>query len=292
MQSQPHPLPSSDEPAGGILPRAALPPPRRSFVSIITVLSFLGVALGVAVLIVVLSVMTGFREQFQNKIIGFDAHITVSSPDVIYDSDRIVDLIQKQPGVLAAEGVVRGPVLVEFNHSLSPAYISSASLDGDDPVLPLKKFLKMGDYELRGDSVLVGREWSRRNAAFPGDQITILGGAAPIAPLRRSTRRTRSNKQPVVQVMPDTPVIRGVFETGRITNSTPISCSSRFAPWRSTSTGSATACRNHRRAREGHRPGRRHPRPAEQDPARTAHRRKRGWTATSTSSPRSPPSAW
>ena len=52
--------------------------PRRAFVSIITVFSFLGVMVGVATLIIVLSVMAGFQQQLTDKIIGFNAHITVA----------------------------------------------------------------------------------------------------------------------------------------------------------------------------------------------------------------------
>ena len=55
--------------------------PRRTFVSIITVLSFLGVLIGVGVLIVVLSVMAGFQETITDNIIGFNAHITVAMAD-------------------------------------------------------------------------------------------------------------------------------------------------------------------------------------------------------------------
>jgi lipoprotein-releasing system permease protein len=182
--------------------------PRRTFVSIITLLSFGGVAIGVMVLIVVLSVMTGFRERLDEKIIGFNAHITVSADEVIYDSDKLVALIEKQPGVLAAEGVVRGPVLVEFDDRMAPAFITSAPEDGDNPVLPLKHFVKMGEYELRGDSVVVGREWSRRNSAFPGDQIDIYGPA-----VIRSIQEQKQHEH--VDVLPDTPIVRGVFETGQ-----------------------------------------------------------------------------
>ena len=186
--------------------------PRRTFVSVITLLSFGGVAIGVMVLIVVLSVMTGFRERLDEKIIGFNAHITVSSDEVIYDSDQLVALIQKQPGVLAAEGVVRGPVLVEFDNRMAPAFITSAPESGDNPVLPLKKFLlpHMGEYELRGDSTIVGREWSRRNSAFPGDQLTIYGPA-----VIRSLEEQQQKQHTHVDVMPDTPTIRGVFQTGQ-----------------------------------------------------------------------------
>ena len=89
--------------------------PRRTFVSIITVLSFLGVLIGVGVLIIVLSVMAGFQQTLTDKIIGFNAHITVGMADnsVMTDYDKVVDFIQKQPHVLAASAFIKGPVLVD-----------------------------------------------------------------------------------------------------------------------------------------------------------------------------------
>jgi len=184
--------------------------PRRTFVSVITVLSFLGVTLGVGALIVVLSVMAGFQQRLTEKIIGFNAHITVAPTDgaVLYDYDKLVDLIRKQPDVLAASAIIRGPVLVEHQGEMSPAFIKSVPVDGDDPVLPLKKYLIMGDWELRDDSVIVGKEWSKRNGAFPGDKITIFGAAQVMNFLHRN------DKNPVTR-LPEDLIIRGVFETGQ-----------------------------------------------------------------------------
>jgi len=184
--------------------------PRRTFVSVITVLSFLGVTLGVGALIVVLSVMAGFQQRLTEKIIGFNAHITVAMTDgtVLYDYDKLVDLIRKQPGVLAASAIIRGPVLVEHQGEMTPAFIKSVPEDGDDPVLPIKKYLIMGDWELRGDSVIVGKEWSKRNAAFPGDKITIYGAAQVQSFLHR-------NEKNQVIALPEEPIIRGVFQTGQ-----------------------------------------------------------------------------
>jgi lipoprotein-releasing system permease protein len=189
--------------------------PRRTFVSVITVLSFLGVTIGVAVLIGVLSVMAGFEQQIAEKIIGFNAHITVAMADgsVLYDYDKLADLIRKQPDVLGASPIIRGPVLVQHDDgrggtSMSPAIIKSVPLDGDDPVLPLKQYLIMGDWELHGDSVIVGKEWSKHNAAFPGDKITIYGAAQVQSFLHR-------NDKDNVIALPEEPIIRGIFSTGR-----------------------------------------------------------------------------
>jgi lipoprotein-releasing system permease protein len=53
--------------------------PKRTFVSVITVISVLGVTLGIAVLIIVISVMTGFDRELQRKVLGFDAHLIISN---------------------------------------------------------------------------------------------------------------------------------------------------------------------------------------------------------------------
>ena len=184
--------------------------PRRSFVSVITVLSFLGVTIGVMVLIIVLSVMAGFRLRIDEEIIGFNAHITVAMAEggVLYDADKYIDLIKKDPDVLAAGTIIRGPVLVKHEGEISTAVIKSVPEDGDDPVLPLKKYLKMGDYELRGDSVVVGADWAKRNMAFPGDKIDIYGPAM----LRNLSRQKPGDNLTIP--LPEEPIIRGVFQTG------------------------------------------------------------------------------
>src|SRR5260370_42521231 len=52
--------------------------PKRTFLSVITLISIIGVVLGISVLIIVISVMTGFERELERKMIGFEAHITIS----------------------------------------------------------------------------------------------------------------------------------------------------------------------------------------------------------------------
>jgi lipoprotein-releasing system permease protein len=91
---------------------------------------------------------------------------------------------------------------------MSPAFIKSVPVDGDDPVLPLKQFLKAGEWELRGDSVIIGQEWGRRNAVFIGDKITIYGAAQVQSFLHR-------NQKDAGIALPEEPIVRGVFQTGQ-----------------------------------------------------------------------------
>src|SRR5208337_2927055 len=88
--------------------------PKRTFVSIITLISVVGVALGVAVLIIVISVMSGFDHDLREKILGFNAHLTVSrAGEPMANYAAVADRIVTNPNVRGVSPFVFGPVLVE-----------------------------------------------------------------------------------------------------------------------------------------------------------------------------------
>src|ERR1700726_1563268 len=88
--------------------------PKRTFLSVITLISIIGVVLGISVLIVVISVMTGFEREFERKAIGFEAHITISDPDTYISNWReAMKIAQKVPGVIGVTPTTLEPVIVE-----------------------------------------------------------------------------------------------------------------------------------------------------------------------------------
>jgi lipoprotein-releasing system permease protein len=62
---------------------------KDGFLNVISIFSFIGISLGVAVLIIVMSVMNGFRSELINKIVGFNSHITVKTYDRSIDQKKI-----------------------------------------------------------------------------------------------------------------------------------------------------------------------------------------------------------
>jgi len=95
--------------------------PKRTFLSLITLISILGVVLGISVLIIVISVMTGFERELQRKIIGFDADVLISGNEVMNNWREILDHTKKTPGVVAAAPFAQGRVIVQFqNHRAVP----------------------------------------------------------------------------------------------------------------------------------------------------------------------------
>jgi lipoprotein-releasing system permease protein len=86
---------------------------QEGFVSVIAVFSLLGIALGVATLIVVMSVMNGFHVELLNKILGFNSHLTLSSSSgngVVTDFDAITEKLKKVPGIASVTPTVQGQV--------------------------------------------------------------------------------------------------------------------------------------------------------------------------------------
>src|SRR5271155_2536751 len=88
--------------------------PKRTFVSIITLISIVGVALGVAVLIIVISVMSGFGHDLREKILGFNAPIQISTYDKPMDNyPEVMRIVSSNKNVVGVAPFVLGPVMVE-----------------------------------------------------------------------------------------------------------------------------------------------------------------------------------
>ena len=77
--------------------------PKRTFVSVITLISVLGVALGVAVLIIVISVMSGFDQQMRDTILGFNAHLKISQASGLFTNyPGVIKTLALNPRVKSA----------------------------------------------------------------------------------------------------------------------------------------------------------------------------------------------
>lgn len=103
---------------------------RTSVISIITLISVTGVSLGVTALIVVLSVMGGFKKDLMDKILGTKAHIVVRAPEFedLTDPDPIVEQARAHPLIVGAAAYVEAEVMVS-----SPTNLSGVILRGVDP---------------------------------------------------------------------------------------------------------------------------------------------------------------
>ncbi len=178
--------------------------------------------LGVTVLILVISVMTGFDRELRQKVIDFDAHILVGTEDVLHDWRALKTKIDKTPGVVATAPYIQGPVIVEFQNRRVAPLIRGVDPTEEEKVIPLRKFIKYGDLNLEGDSTVLGIELARKLQVSVGDKITIYspGNLGQILDGIKKLENAKGDeeKNAIDQlrdvILPKELTVTGIFETG------------------------------------------------------------------------------
>ena len=168
--------------------------PKRSFVSVITIISVLGIMLGVAVLIVVISVMKGFEVDFKKLLIGFEPHVVLAQ-DSVSDLPRAEgdikpshwqDLratVEKLPNVTSATPFVSGMVFLKAEGSeLRPIEIYGMPEKGAEAlVAKVEKHIQkdpqtkkpMGSLDMSGDNLVIGDEIANSLGLHIGDKVSL-----------------------------------------------------------------------------------------------------------------------
>ncbi len=195
--------------------------PKRTFLSIITLISILGVTLGIMVLILVISVMTGFEQELRRKVIGFDAHLVVTNSGVMEDWAETAKLAEGQPHVTAVAPFVQGPVIVEYqNRRLAPK-IRGVEPDLEEKVVSVKEFIVDGEYDLDGDKTVLGSELARTLGAGVGDKITVFSPGnisqilAELDRLEKEGNAATTASELKQMILPKELEVTGIFESGR-----------------------------------------------------------------------------
>jgi lipoprotein-releasing system permease protein len=189
--------------------------PKRTFVSVITLISVVGVALGVAVLIIVISVMSGFDHDLREKIIGFNAHLTVSlSGRTMKDYQAAADKIAANRNVRGVSPFVFGPVLVETAGDTNrPAMQDAPMLRGIDPategkISDLPRDIVDGKFDLSGRGLIVGSDFASNLRLSVGDRVSIYSA--------REIKKMKAahDKKEDEAILPDEYEVRGIFDAG------------------------------------------------------------------------------
>lgn len=148
--------------------------PKRSFTSVVTLISVIGVVLGVAIIIIVRAVMTGFGDMWKEKILDFKPHITISAlgGGTIENEEALCRRLEMIPGVIAASPGLETRVLVEHRRRVVAPIIV-----GTDPhrARRVMKFDHMaaGEFNLDGDSVVVGIDLASELGLTVGDDLLV-----------------------------------------------------------------------------------------------------------------------
>lgn len=197
--------------------------PRRTFVSIITIISIIGVALGVAVLIVVISVMSGFDQEWRNRILGFNAHLKVYKVDrdarqeVPFDNyEPFIKIISSNKNVKGVAPFITSPVLVRKQVPGGASRVLTPVLVGVDPVLQknvsvLPNSIKSGEFDVSGNGIVVGTGFAEQMDLTVGERLNVYAPKLAEMIDKYEKNRGKTNEQ-FEAPLPDEFVVRGIFD--------------------------------------------------------------------------------
>lgn len=174
--------------------------PKRSFLSVVTLLSVIGVTVGVMVLVVVLSVMSGFGRMWRDKILAFNAHLTVTGFGAIADPDEWLREIEAVEGVTGAAPYVQGLVFLTYGDKVITPVLRGIDPEREARISRIPEHLVRGRFDIADDELIIGRDMARQLGLAVGDRVLIY---SPQSFLRAQEIR-----------LPEEMTIAGIFDLG------------------------------------------------------------------------------
>jgi lipoprotein-releasing system permease protein len=190
--------------------------PRRTFVSVITVISIVGVLLGVAVLIIVIAVMSGFDQEWRENILGFNAHIKVYAADrdqALTNYPALMRAVAANPLVTGVSPFIRSQALLKTEPESGAARQAAPLLFGVDPdslgsvnILPTS--IIAGSFDVNDKGLVIGRDFASLMGLGIGDRVAIYS-ASSIQKMQAGIGKTNAEV-----VLADDFTVRGIFDVG------------------------------------------------------------------------------
>jgi lipoprotein-releasing system permease protein len=156
------------------------------FISFIALISMLGLALGVAALIVVLSVMNGFQKELRERILGVVSHVQISSESgELTDWTQVVQGAARHPRVRAAAPYVQAQGMLSFDGQVRGMMVRGILPSAEDKVADFARHMKSGTLTqlIPGEfGIVLGSELARALRVRAGDKVTLLAPQGLVTP--------------------------------------------------------------------------------------------------------------
>lgn len=166
---------------------------REAFISLITLISILGVTISVMTLDIALSVTTGFENDLRSRILGFTPHVIVTSyAGPVTETEKLEDKIKSTPGVVAVAPYIYVQAMVAYGGSVSGVFVRGVDPARANDVVDVKRFLRSGDFAAMGkphpvtlreqneerkvtlNGVVIGVDLAKQLGIGEGNPITVI----------------------------------------------------------------------------------------------------------------------
>lgn len=201
--------------------------PKRTFVSLISIINVLGVTLGIGVMILVISVMTGFDQELRRKVLGFEPHLLATGPEMADHWREVDTLLQKTPGVVATAPYVQGPVILTFGNAQSTPILRGIDPAREEAVTHITTAKIEGKFDLEMDAegksnkVVLGAQLAKDLGAEVGDIITVYAPGNVSAMLKKLEEAQSGDDSKKAlddlrsMILPAELEVTGTFSSGR-----------------------------------------------------------------------------
>ena len=163
---------------------------RQGFISVITLISVAGVAVGVMALIVVLAVMTGFTDAFRDKILGINSHVVVQRfGGEIAEYRSLEKRLAMVPGVAGVTPYTFTQVMVTAGGGGTGGVLRGIDPASAGRVISIEKYLRSGSLAALAEErnglpgLLMGRDMARSLGVMTGDRVRIITPDGPLTPM-------------------------------------------------------------------------------------------------------------
>ena len=159
------------------------PKKKEGFLKIISIFSFLGIMLGVAILIIVMSVMNGFHQELKKRIIGFNGHIYIKNIEPYFENDKSLSEIKE---ILFIDRNISIQALISSANKSNGIVIKSIN----DENIKFYEFVDNlnNDNLLTANSIILGEELAFSLGVLPGDEIKVTSSSMISTPLGQIPR--------------------------------------------------------------------------------------------------------
>ena len=160
---------------------------RNGFISFISGVSMLGIALGVAALIIVLSVMNGFQKEVRDRMLSVVSHVEIFSPygQALPDVGKTLAEARANPQVIGAAPFIGTQALLARGEDMKGAIVRGIDPALEGAVTDLAAALRGGALErlVSGEfGVVLGRDLARQLGVQPGDKVTLVAPSGQVTP--------------------------------------------------------------------------------------------------------------
>jgi lipoprotein-releasing system permease protein len=162
---------------------------RHRGISVNTLISVGGVAVGVMALLVVLSVMSGFHEDLQRKILGVNAHMVVLNlKGTISGQEEIMRTLKNEKEIVSSSPFIMGQVMISSGKKAHGVFLRGIDSGTEIETTEIGKYMMQGSLSLLGQKsdmpgIVLGKELASGIGALRGDTVTVLSPVGKIGPL-------------------------------------------------------------------------------------------------------------